>query len=525
MPRGQLSGDDDDGGDYGSPLLGTRTDGARQRRTRTVALIAVTSSIATLLGGGFAAMLIVVGIPEPSVQRPELRAINTVVVPSYIAAGLVLGHLYTFWLVNRSLRWTGGDEPPTEQEAAGALALPRRLYWFEVAAWVCAAILFGSLYGRVDANLVPKVSLVVLGAGLMTSGVVRVLTEFSMRPVTAIALQVAQHEPRHQSLQARSLRLWLVGSGLPYLGVLTVALFALFEPAATVRGIAVSMCVLAAGGFFSGMVFNLLSSSRVSAPVKSVTTGMRRVSEGRYDTEVVVYDGTSLGDLQSGFNAMAAGLRERERVRDLYARQVGEQVARATIERDPELGGVEQTVAVIFIDLVGSTALAAERPAVEVVEILNRFCGVVVAEVNSRGGLVNKFEGDAVLAIFGAPAPLTDPSGAALAAARAMMRRLGVEVPEVRAGCGVTFGTVVAGYVGAADRFEYTVIGDPVNEAARLSTYAKVDPTVPWATAPAVDAADPDEARRWRPGPVDVLRGRIRSTRMYTAVELIRPGR
>lgn len=517
MPLGRLAGIEDDGADYGSPLLGTRTEAARKRRTRAVVLIAVSTSFSTLLGGGFAAMLIVVGIPEPSVQRPELQTVNTVAVPLYIAAGLLFGHLYTFWLVYRSLQWTGGDDPPTPQEASDALALPGRLFRFEVFAWLCAAVLFGWLYGRVDADLIPKVSMVVLGAGLMTSGVVRVLTEFSMRPVTAIALRVTRPEPRHQSLPGRSLRLWMLGSGLPFLGVVTVGVFALFEPAATVRGIAVSMCALAAGGIFAGMTFNLLSSSRVSAPVKSVTNGMRQVSEGRYDTEVVVYDGTSLGDLQSGFNAMAAGLRERERVRDLYARQVGEQVARATIERDPELGGVEQTVAVIFIDLVGSTALAAERPAAEVVQILNRFCAVVVAEVNSRGGLVNKFEGDAVLAIFGAPAPLTDPAGAALSASRAMMRRLVREVPEVRAGCGVTYGTVVAGYVGAADRFEYTVIGDPVNEAARLSTYAKEDPTVPWASGSAVDAAEPGERRRWREGPTEVLRGRKQPTWMFLA--------
>lgn len=75
----------------------------------------------------------------------------------------------------------------------------------------------------------------------------------------------------------------------------------------------------------------------------------------------------------------------------------------------------------------------------------------------------------------------------------------------------------MAGYVGAADRFEYTVIGDPVNEAARLSTYAKADPTVPWASAPAVETADPAEGARWREGPVDVLRGRTQPTRMYLA--------
>ena len=140
-----------------------------------------------------------------------------------------------------------------------------------------------------------------------------------------------------------------------------------------------------------------------------------------------------------------------------------------------------------------------------------------MAEVNSRGGLVNKFEGDAVLAIFGAPVALSDPAGAALSASRAMMRRLAREVPEVRAGCGVTYGTVVAGYVGAADRFEYTVIGDPVNEAARLSTHAKADPTVPWASGSAFDAAEPAERRRWREGPTEVLRGRSHPTWMFLA--------
>lgn len=517
MPSGRLSGGEG-GGDYGSPLLGTRTDGASERRTRTVVLLGATTTITMLLGAGYATMLILVGIPEPSVLRPELHTVNTVVIPAYIVWGLVVGHLYASVVVHRALRWSGGDAPPTEAQAQRTLALPSRIYWYQLFNWGAAAGLFGWLYGSHDTALVPKVVLVIAGTGLVTGGVTRVLAEFSLRPMTAVVLQNYRPAPRHESLQLRSLSLWALGSGLPAAGVVVVGLFAIADPAETsVWGMAVSICAVAGGGIVSGIVLNLLGVTRVSAPVRSVTTAMRRVSEGRYDTEVVVYDGTTLGDLQSGFNAMADGLRERERVRDLYARQVGEQVARATIERDPELGGVEQTVAVIFIDLVGSTALAIERPATEVVEILNRFCSVVVAEVNSRGGLVNKFEGDAVLAIFGAPAFVSDPAGAALSASRAMMRRLAREVPEVRAGCGVTYGSVVAGYVGAADRFEYTVIGDPVNEAARLSTYAKADPTVPWASAPAVESADPSECVRWRTGPVDVLRGRTQPTRMYLA--------
>ncbi|GIZ97740.1 hypothetical protein TTY48_23520 [Tsukamurella sp. TY48] len=521
MPLGHSApgdaGTDDGGGDYGSPLLGTVGESAQSRRLRTVILLSVSIAVCTLLGAGFAAMLILVGIPEPSVRQPELSDINTVILPAYITVGLVFGILYGTWHVYTTLRWVGSGAPPTEEQAKETLALPRRIYVFELVNWLVAAILFGWLYGLYDPHLVPKVSLVILGAGLVTAGITMLLVEFSLRPVTAIVLQTYQPEPRNQSLQARSLALWVLGSGLPMAGVVLVGAFAFIEPT-TVSGIAISVCALAAGGLVSGAVLNQLGVARISAPVRSVTAAMRRVSEGRYDTEVVVYDGTSLGNLQSGFNQMAAGLRERERVRDLYARQVGEQVARATIESEPELGGVEQRVAVIFIDIVGSTELAAQRPAGEVVQILNRFCGVVVAEVNSRGGLVNKFEGDAVLAIFGAPAPLSDPAGAALAAARAMMTRLRREVPEVRAGCGVTYGVVVAGYVGAADRFEYTVIGDPVNEASRLSTAAKADPLVPWASAPAVAAADASECRHWSPGPVEVLRGRNQPTRMYLAV-------
>src|SRR5690606_5783050 len=130
-------------------------------------------------------------------------------------------------------------------------------------------------------------------------------------------------------------------------------------------------------------------------------------------------------------------------------------------------------VAVLFVDVVGSTELAAARPAPEVVELLNRFFGVVVDEVHAHGGWINKFQGDATLAVFGAPVAVDDAAGRALAAARAVERRLPHEVPELQAGMGVAFGPVVAGNVGDERRFEFTVIGDPVNEAARLTELAK----------------------------------------------------
>src|SRR6185437_10354139 len=112
-------------------------------------------------------------------------------------------------------------------------------------------------------------------------------------------------------------------------------------------------------------------------------------------------------------------------------------------------------------------------------------------------GIVNKFEGDATLAIFGAPVALEKPEDDALAAARTIVRRLEREVPECPAGIGVTAGQVVAGNVGAHERFEYTVIGGPVNEAARLSELAKSADSRVLASAVAVENASEQERAHW----------------------------
>ena len=122
----------------------------------------------------------------------------------------------------------------------------------------------------------------------------------------------------------------------------------------------------------------VLTVSSLVAPVRSVRHALAAVERGDLDTEVVVFDGTELGELQSGFNRMVAGLADREKLRDLFGRHVGQDVAAAAMARRPELGGEERDVAVFFVDLVGSTTLAAERDPQEVVALLNRFFGVVV---------------------------------------------------------------------------------------------------------------------------------------------------
>ena len=152
--------------------------------------------------------------------------------------------------------------------------------------------------------------------------------------------------------------------------------------------------------------------------------------------------------------------------------------------------------------------MAMAMPATEVVRLLNRFFRVVVEVVEAEGALVNKFEGDAALCVFGAPVPRDDPAGDALRAARELDRRLRRDMPEIDFGIGISAGIAVAGNVGAERRFEYTVIGDPVNEAARLSELAKRRPERVLASESALARAGDVETAGWTVGDSEVLRGR-----------------
>jgi adenylate cyclase len=265
----------------------------------------------------------------------------------------------------------------------------------------------------------------------------------------------------------------------------------------------------------SGLLATHLVARSVADPVASVRSALARVELG--DAEVPVDDGSEIGLLQAGFNRMAGGLRERERMREIFGRHVGRDVARAALDGEVELGGEEREVAALFVDLVGSTVLASERKPGAVVEILNAFFAIVVAAVEEHGGWVNKFEGDAALCVFGAPGDREDPAGDALCAARNLRDRLARDLPLLDVGIGVSAGRAVAGNIGADERYEYTVIGDPVNEAARLCDLAKHRPERLLASEAALKRVSGPEATRWSLGEDIALRGRKAFTRLATA--------
>jgi class 3 adenylate cyclase len=244
--------------------------------------------------------------------------------------------------------------------------------------------------------------------------------------------------------------------------------------------------------------------------VHEVVDAMAEVERGHLGKVIDVYERSELGHLQSGFNRMVAGLQERDQLRDLFGRHVGEEVVRRAVDENERVSGDEREVAILFVDLVGSVQLATTREPHEVAAVLNDFFQIVFDAVDTRHGLINKFQGDAALAVFGAPLHIDDPASAALATARALaqeLRRLSVDF-----GIGVSAGPVFAGNIGAENRYEYTVVGDPVNEAARLADRAKDFDGRVLCSAAAIERANEAERRCWGVQGSEMLRGRSQLT-------------
>jgi adenylate cyclase len=497
---------------FGSWLLGPVDQGVRMLRIRVQLLLTGTLIATNVIGAAVVVVLAVLLVPGPGLSA-ELVLATAVAVPVYVVSAVVVGALWGTRGALKTLRWVIQLRPPTPAERAATLRVPLRLTLVQAVLWGVATLLFGGLALALQPAAVPTEVLTVGLAGLVVCANAYLLSEFSLRPIAARAL--SDTIPGHRRIGGvtlRSLLFWFLGTGVPVTGLVATALLAWVREDVSKTQLVVSVVALGLVVLCFGLLITVLTTRATVSPIRSVRDALRRIERGDFGAEVPVYDGTELGLLQAGFNRMAAGLRERERMRDLFGRHVGEEVADEAMRGRAGLGGQVRTVSVLFVDVIGSTTLAATRPPGEVVGLLNRFFTVVVDEVDGHHGLVNKFVGDAVLAVFGAPAAMDDHAAHALAAARVIAERLVLEVPDCAAGIGVATGEAVAGNVGDPRRFEYTVIGDPVNEAARLSEQAKKVPGRLVASGTAVAAAGADEGARWRTAGEVTLRGRTEAT-------------
>jgi adenylate cyclase len=506
--------------EFGSWILGRVSESQHRRRVRIQLILTTFILGANLIGVAVAVLVVTVTFPVPNVFDSKVLWITFAVAPAYIGLAFIVGVIWATNRVINNVRWAIEEREPSLKDQRNTFFAPWRLTRVLLVLWGGGTVVLTVLYGLQDTDYIPKVLLGISFPGIVVSASCYLFTEFALRPVAAQALEVGP-PPRRLApgIMGRTLTVWALGSGVPVLGILLAAIITLSLQNVSPTQFTVAVMILALFALVFGFILMWILSWLTATPVRVVRAALHRVEEGDLDTNLVVFDGTELGQLQRGFNSMVNGLRERERVRDLFGRHVGREVAAAAEKQRPKLGGEERHVAMIFVDIIGSTQLVTGRPATEVVDLLNRFFAVIVDEVDRHHGFVNKFEGDAALAVFGAPNHLDNPEGEALAAGRAIARRICDEVPECEAGIGVASGTAVAGNVGAKERFEYTVIGEPVNEAARLCELSKDTAGHLLASSEAVSNADEGERAHWTLGDTVTLRGHDEQTRLALPVQ------
>ena len=482
----------------------------RRRLTRT-------AFISNILGGTvvFVFGLLAPGSPDPD-DYLKLSLMNGVTLLVFAVIAFAIGSRLGILAGAPLNRWLSEERPATEDEQDLALRYPAKLAVVSAKLWLAAAVVFTIVNSTYSLDLgVTAFGVTVLG-GVTCVALGYLMNERNLRPLVGRALAgSAPPQARGPSVAHRLTMAWTLVTGVPLVGIAAILIADLVG--AEMDTLATSaMLLLAVAALGAGFYATVTAARSVAEPVRAVQSAMTSVEQGEFEARVPVEDGSEVGRLQAGFNRMAAGLAERERLRDLFGRHVGRDVAHAALDGEIRLGGEVRDVAVLFVDLVGSTALAARRPPTEVVTLLNSFFQLVVEAAERQGGWVNKFEGDAALCVFGAPTGLDDCSGAALAAARELRDRMASDLPDLDAGIGVSAGDAVAGNIGAEERFEYTVIGDPVNEAARLCELAKKRPERVLASDAALERAGHEEQARWSLGETVELRGRAAPTRLAT---------
>jgi adenylate cyclase len=217
----------------------------------------------------------------------------------------------------------------------------------------------------------------------------------------------------------------------------------------------------------------------VSTPLTQLTQGARRIASGDYVQRVELDRRDELGELAGAFNEMAHGLAERDRVRNLLGMVVSPQIAEELMSREIALGGEERDVTVMFADCRGFTAMSEALPPAEVLRRLNEMLTVLTEVIERHGGVVDKYIGDAIMALFGAPLAHADDPSRAVACALEMIEAMDTlnrsrpEAERQAIGIGINSGRAVAGNMGSTTRLNYTVIGDTVNLASRVEALTR----------------------------------------------------
>ncbi len=243
------------------------------------------------------------------------------------------------------------------------------------------------------------------------------------------------------------------------------------------------------GILITGIVFSFailvvyLASMTITSPIETLAQMIALVSKGNFDVKAraQVRSNDEVGDLAIAFDQMTDGLKERDKVKSLFSKFHGSSVTEDLINKEIGLGGQNKDVVVFFSDIRGFTAFSEKRSPEEVVEMLNEYFGAMVKIINKYGGVVDKFIGDAIMAVWGVPK--SGDRDCANAVKACMDMRKGLEDlnekriarghPPINIGMGLHAGQAISGTIGSDEKMEYTVIGNTVNTASRIEASTK----------------------------------------------------
>lgn len=231
-----------------------------------------------------------------------------------------------------------------------------------------------------------------------------------------------------------------------------------------------------------GFVLTLLISGYFQKPLKKLKQSAEEISKGNLDSKTVICSNDEMGILGDAFNAMTSSLKEKEFMRDTFGKIVTPEIRDYLLKENVELGGESREITVMFCDIRGFTTLSENMKPEKIVQLLNEYFTGLEKCIHAHGGVINKYIGDAIMALFGAPIQSDSHATDAFLAAldmRSELKKMNEQfakkgLPQIRFGIGIHSGIVLAGNIGAKNRMEYTVIGDTVNTASRIEGLCKL---------------------------------------------------
>lgn len=441
---------------------------ARTQAQLTRAAI-LANSIGALVVFVFLAYLLTL---EPA-ESSALRIPNGVVFLIYVGLSFPIGQrLMRRRFFDPLTSWLLAGRAVHEDDRRRVLRYPLNLALVSGAFWAAAAALFSLLYIQEGATVVMTIAVAILLGGVTACALQYLLGERILLPITARALASgAASETRTPGVATRLLMAWILATGVPLIGLLTIGVAHVSGDAFDDQQVVYASLFLATLAATVGLFALVVAVRSVAAPLAAIRGALEQVEHGRFDSRVAVDDGSEVGLLEAGFNRMAAGLGERELLREAFGAYVDPDLANRVMREGTDLSGDEVEVSILFMDVRGFTTYSEGVAVREVVEKLNQLWDQVVPIILEQNGHANKFIGDGLLAVFGAPDRLEDHAERAVCAAREIVAVVRDGDPDgLRVGVGVNSGKVMAGTIGGGGRLDFTVIGDTVNTAARVES-------------------------------------------------------